>query len=51
MRSDLGKFFQWREIISEQVCSPEQAINQLQNDNAFRVGRGWAAYLNSTEKI
>ena len=49
-RSDVGEFFQWREIITEQVCSPEQAINQLQNDNAFRVGRGWAAYSQFTEK-
>ncbi|PRK31198.1 tRNA threonylcarbamoyladenosine biosynthesis protein TsaB, partial [Haemophilus influenzae] len=50
VRSDFGEVFQWREIISEQVCSPEQAINQLQNDNAFRVGRGWAAYSQFTEK-
>ena len=50
VRSDFAEFFQWREIISEQVCSPEQAINQLQNDNAFRVGTGWAAYSQFTEK-
>ena len=50
VRSDFGEVFQWREIISEQVCSPEQAINQLQNDNAFRVGTGWAAYSQFTEK-
>lgn len=50
VQSDFGEFFQWREIISEQVCSPEQAINQLQNDNAFRVGTGWAAYSQFTEK-
>ncbi|MCK9140322.1 tRNA (adenosine(37)-N6)-threonylcarbamoyltransferase complex dimerization subunit type 1 TsaB [Haemophilus influenzae] len=50
MRSDFGEFFQWREIISEQVCSPEKAIKQLQNDNAFRVGTGWAAYSQFTEK-
>ena len=49
-RSDVGEFFQWREIITEQVCSPEQAIKKLQNDNAFRVGTGWAAYSQFTEK-
>ncbi len=50
VRSDFGEVFQWREIISEQVCSPEKAISQLQNDNAFRVGTGWAAYSQFTEK-
>ena len=50
VRSDVGEFFQWREIITEQVCSPEQAINQLQDHNAFRVGTGWAAYSQFTEK-
>lgn len=50
VRSDVGEFFQWREIITEQVCSPEQAIKQLQNDDAFRVGTGWAAYSQFTEK-
>ena len=50
VRSDFGEFFQWREIITEQVCSPEQAVNQLQDDNAFRVGTGWAAYSQFTEK-
>ena len=50
VRSDVGEFFQWREIITEQVCSPEQAVNQLQDDNAFRVGTGWAAYSQFTEK-
>ena len=49
-RSDVGEFFQWREIITEQVCSPEQAIKQLRDDNAFRVGTGWAAYSQFTEK-
>ena len=50
VRSDFAEFFQWREIITEQVCSPEQAINQLRDDNAFRVGTGWAAYSQFTEK-
>ena len=50
VRSDFGEFFQWQEIITEQVCSPEQAINQLRDDNAFRVGTGWAAYSQFTEK-
>ena len=48
--SDVREFFQWREIITEQVCSPEQAIKQLRDDNAFRVGTGWAAYSQFTEK-
>ncbi|OBX89407.1 tRNA (adenosine(37)-N6)-threonylcarbamoyltransferase complex dimerization subunit type 1 TsaB [Haemophilus haemolyticus] len=50
VRSDFTEFFQWREIITEQVCSPEQAINQLRDHNAFRVGTGWAAYSQFTEK-
>ena len=50
VRSDVGEFFQWREIITEQVCSPEEAIKQLRDDNAFRVGTGWAAYSQFTEK-
>lgn len=50
VRSDIGEFFQWREIITEQVCSPEQAIKQLRDDNAFRVGTGWVAYSQFTEK-
>ncbi|HHF4094630.1 TPA: tRNA (adenosine(37)-N6)-threonylcarbamoyltransferase complex dimerization subunit type 1 TsaB [Haemophilus influenzae] len=50
VRSDVEEFFQWREIITEQVCSPEQAIKQLRDDNAFRVGTGWAAYSQFTEK-
>ena len=50
VRSDVGEFFQWREIITEQVCSPEQAIKQLRDDNAFRVGTGWAVYSQFIEK-
>lgn len=50
VRSDFGEFFQWQEIITEQVCSPEQAIKQLRDDNAFRVGTGWAAYSQFIEK-
>ena len=50
VQSDVGEFFQWREIITEQVCSPEQAIKQFRDDNAFRVGTGWAAYSQFTEK-
>ena len=50
VRSDVEEFFQWREIITEQVCSPEQAIKQLRDDNAFRVGTGWTAYSQFTEK-
>ena len=50
VRSDVGEFFRWREMITEQVCSPEQAINQLRDHNAFRVGTGWAAYSQFTEK-
>lgn len=35
----------WREIVNEQVCSPEKAIAQIQIDrNPTVVGTGWAAY-------
>ncbi|RKR77250.1 tRNA threonylcarbamoyladenosine biosynthesis protein TsaB [Otariodibacter oris] len=36
---------EWREVIAEQVCSPEKAMSQIQLDrNAVVVGTGWAAY-------
>lgn len=44
VRSDFGEFFHWKEVISEQVCSPEQAISQLSDKIVFRVGTGWNAY-------
>lgn len=45
VRSEFGTFLQWQEVIAEQVCSPEQVINQLQQvENAVQVGTGWAAY-------
>lgn len=50
VRSDSGEFFQWREVIAEQVCSPEQVINQLNDESAFRVGTGWNAYPQFAEK-
>lgn len=35
----------WHEIITEQVCSPEKAIEQIQQDRKPTiVGTGWAAY-------
>lgn len=50
VRSDCGEFFQWQEVVPEQVCSPEQAINQLTDKNAFRVGTGWNAYSQFVEQ-
>lgn len=50
VRSDFGEFFQWREVIAEQVCSPEQVIAQLTDEVAFRVGTGWNAYSQFSEK-
>lgn len=50
VRSDFGEFFQWEEIIAEQVCSPEQAVSQLTEQNLFRVGTGWNAYPQFLEK-
>lgn len=50
VRSDSSEFFQWHEVIAEQVCSPEQAINQLNDESAFRVGTGWNAYPQFAEK-
>lgn len=44
VRSDFGEFFHWKEVIAEQVCSPEHAISQLADKTAFRVGTGWNAY-------
>ncbi|QLB20119.1 tRNA N6-adenosine(37)-N6-threonylcarbamoyltransferase complex dimerization subunit TsaB [Vespertiliibacter pulmonis] len=40
-RSDLG----WQEIVPEQVCSAEKAIEQIQLErNPIVVGTGWQAY-------
>lgn len=50
VRTDFGEFFQWREVIAEQVCSPEQAISQLTDECTFRVGTGWNAYAQFAEK-
>ncbi|NBH75663.1 tRNA (adenosine(37)-N6)-threonylcarbamoyltransferase complex dimerization subunit type 1 TsaB [Rodentibacter pneumotropicus] len=50
VRSDFGEFFQWREVITEQVCPPEQVIAQFTDESAFRVGTGWNAYLQFSEK-
>ncbi|AUI65828.1 MULTISPECIES: tRNA (adenosine(37)-N6)-threonylcarbamoyltransferase complex dimerization subunit type 1 TsaB [Glaesserella] len=36
---------QWQEIVAEQVCSPEKAIEQFQiEQDVWVVGTGWAAY-------
>lgn len=41
-RNDEGE---WSELVAEQVCSPEKAIEKMQLDrNAVVVGSGWAAY-------
>ncbi|AOF54058.1 tRNA (adenosine(37)-N6)-threonylcarbamoyltransferase complex dimerization subunit type 1 TsaB [Rodentibacter caecimuris] len=50
VRSDFGEFFQWHEVITEQVCSPEQVIAQFTDEAAFRVGTGWNAYPQFSEK-
>ncbi|OOF58721.1 tRNA (adenosine(37)-N6)-threonylcarbamoyltransferase complex dimerization subunit type 1 TsaB [Rodentibacter myodis] len=50
VRSDLGEFFQWREVIAEQVCPPESVIAQLTDHSVFRVGTGWNAYPQFVEK-
>lgn len=50
VRLDSGEFFSWREVIAEQVCTPEKAIEQLKDDKVFRVGTGWNAYPQFTEK-
>ena len=50
VHTNLGAVSQWREITPEQVCPPEQAISQLQNNDIFYVGTGWAAYPQFTEK-
>lgn len=46
VRSDFGEFLQWNEIIAEQVCSVETALNQLNElqGDWVQVGTGWAAY-------
>ena len=46
VRSDFGELLQWNEIIAEQVCSAETALNQLNKLQGawVQVGTGWAAY-------
>ncbi|UKH18179.1 tRNA (adenosine(37)-N6)-threonylcarbamoyltransferase complex dimerization subunit type 1 TsaB [Actinobacillus pleuropneumoniae] len=40
----------WQEMVTEQVCSPESAINQIQlKANTVVVGTGWAAYSQFAE--
>ncbi|MBV6540509.1 tRNA (adenosine(37)-N6)-threonylcarbamoyltransferase complex dimerization subunit type 1 TsaB [Ursidibacter maritimus] len=40
----------WFEVVAEQVCSPEKAIEQIQVDRKpVVVGTGWAAYLQFAE--
>lgn len=40
----------WQEIVTEQVCSPESAINQIQfKANTVVVGTGWVAYSQFAE--
>lgn len=35
----------WKEVVAEQVCSPEKAISQFQlEQDVVVVGTGWAAY-------
>ncbi|UKH19705.1 tRNA (adenosine(37)-N6)-threonylcarbamoyltransferase complex dimerization subunit type 1 TsaB [Actinobacillus pleuropneumoniae] len=40
----------WQEMVTEQVCSPESAINQIQlKANTVVVGTGWTAYSQFAE--
>ena len=56
--TDFGQFFIWKNLISEQVCSPEKALVQLANSTALniatstalRVGTGWNAYAQFATK-
>lgn len=56
--TDFGKFFVWKNLIPEQVCSPEKALVQLANSTALniatstalRVGTGWNAYAQFATK-
>lgn len=60
--TDFGQFFVWKNLIPEQVCSPEKALVQLANSTALniatstatstalRVGTGWNAYAQFTTK-
>ncbi|WP_373603028.1 tRNA (adenosine(37)-N6)-threonylcarbamoyltransferase complex dimerization subunit type 1 TsaB [Aggregatibacter sp. HMT-949] len=56
--TDFGQFFIWKNLISEQVCSPEKALVQLVNSTALniatstalRVGTGWNAYAQFATK-
>lgn len=42
---------EWKEVVAEQVCSPEKAINQFQlEQDIVVVGTGWAAYLQFSEQ-
>lgn len=48
--SQNGELYQWQEIISEQVLSPQQVIQQIadlnygDNSQFYKVGTGWLAY-------
>ncbi|OOF67612.1 tRNA (adenosine(37)-N6)-threonylcarbamoyltransferase complex dimerization subunit type 1 TsaB [Rodentibacter caecimuris] len=44
VRSNSAVFFEWQAVVDEQVCSPEQAIAQMQEHNEFLVGTGWRSY-------
>lgn len=56
--TDFGQFFVWKNLIPEQVCSPEKALVQLANSTALniatstalRVGTGWNAYAQFVTK-
>lgn len=47
VRLENTEFMQWQELINEQVCSPQQALAQLQDipaEHWITVGTGWNAY-------
>ncbi|AKU63910.1 hypothetical protein ADJ80_09200 [Aggregatibacter aphrophilus] len=47
VRSDFGTFLHWQPVIEEQVCNPQNVLEQLarqEYSGAVLVGTGWAAY-------
>ncbi|MDD0824838.1 tRNA (adenosine(37)-N6)-threonylcarbamoyltransferase complex dimerization subunit type 1 TsaB [Mannheimia sp. AT1] len=42
---------EWKEVVAEQVCSPEKAISQFQlEQDTVVVGTGWSAYSQFSEQ-
>jgi universal bacterial protein yeaZ len=52
VRSDFGTFLHWQPVIEEQVCNPQNVLEQLarqEHSGAVLVGTGWAAYSQLAE--